>query len=104
MGGLRGATRAIALLAAAFAAGDEPIYTLRLATLAPQGTGWAREMQAFSRDVALATNGQVALKWYLGGIAGDDAEAANRIARDQLDGMAPGPWQCERWRPAVTAP
>ena len=93
----------LALLGAALAAGaDEPTYTLRLATLAPQGTGWAREMQAFSRDVSLTTNGQVAVKWYLGGIAGDDAEAARRISRDQLDGMGAGSWQCERWAPSIT--
>src|SRR5258707_1227541 len=102
MGGLRVATLVIALFAAAFAAGDEPTYTLRMATLAPQGTGWAREMQAFSRDVSLATNGQVAVKWYLGGIAGDDAEAAKRIGRDQLDGVGAGSWQCERWAPSIT--
>jgi TRAP-type C4-dicarboxylate transport system substrate-binding protein len=93
----------IALLSwASLAAGDEPIYTLRLATLAPQGTGWAREMNSFARDVALVTNGQVAVKWYLGGIAGDDAEAAKRIERDQLDGLGAGSWQCERWAPSIT--
>jgi TRAP-type transport system periplasmic protein len=87
---------------ASLAAADEPIYTLRMSTVVPQGTAWAREMHAFSRDVALTTNGQVALKWYLGGIAGDDVEAGKRIARDQLDGIGAGSWQCERWAPSIT--
>ncbi|MCU1278759.1 MAG: TRAP-type C4-dicarboxylate transport system, substrate-binding protein [bacterium] len=90
------------LVGSSLAAGDEPTYTLRMATLAPQGTAWAREMASFARDVALVTNGQVAVKWYLGGIAGDDTEAAKRIGRDQLDGVGAGPWQCERWAPSIT--
>jgi TRAP-type C4-dicarboxylate transport system substrate-binding protein len=86
----------------ALAGADEPTYTLRMATLAPEGTAWAREMHSFARDVALVTNGQVAVKWYLGGIAGDDTEAAKRIGRDQLDGIGAGSWQCERWAPSIT--
>ena len=42
------------------------------------------------------------LKWYLGGIAGDDVEAGKRIERDQLDGVGAGTWQCERWAPSMT--
>jgi TRAP-type C4-dicarboxylate transport system substrate-binding protein len=90
------------LACSSVAVADEPSYTLRIATEVPQGTAWAREVQAFSRDVALTTNGQVALKWYLGGIAGDDVEAGKRIARDQLDGIGAGAWQCERWAPSIT--
>jgi TRAP-type transport system periplasmic protein len=89
-------------LGASFASADEPAYVLRMAAVVPQGTGWAREMNAFSRDVALSTNGQVALKWYLGGIAGDDVETGKRIERDQLDGIGAGAWQCERWAPSIT--
>ena len=92
----------VLLVGGSLAAADEPTYTLRMATLAPQGTAWAREMQAFARDVALGTNGQVAMKWYLGGIAGDDIEAAKRIGRDQLDGIGAGAWQCARWAPSIS--
>jgi TRAP-type C4-dicarboxylate transport system substrate-binding protein len=88
-------------LCAAAAAADEPTYVLRMAAAIPQGTAWAREMQAFARDVSLATNGQVAVRWYLGGIAGDDVEAGKRVERDQLDGIGAGAWQCERWAPSI---
>src|SRR5689334_2119756 len=88
-------------LLAAVAAADEPTYVLRFAAAIPQGTSWAREMQAFARDVSLATEGQVAVRWYLGGIAGDDVEAGKRIGRDQLDGIGAGAWQCERWAPSI---
>ena len=86
------------------ASADEPQapHLLRFAAVIPQGTVWAREMQTFARDVSNTTDGQVTLKWYLGGIAGDDAEAGRRIERDQLDGVGAGSWQCERWAPSVT--
>ena len=89
-------------LLSAVALADEPATVLRMAAVGPQGTAWARELHSFARDVALATNGQVAIKWYLGGIAGDDVEAGKRIARDQLDGVGAGSWQCERWAPSMT--
>ncbi|HXU71828.1 MAG TPA: TRAP transporter substrate-binding protein DctP [Polyangia bacterium] len=93
----------LATLISVCASADEPQtpHVLRFAAVIPQGTVWAREMQTFARDVANTTDGQVTLKWYLGGIAGDDVEAGKRIERDQLDGVGAGSWQCERWAPSV---
>jgi len=89
-------------LGLSIAVADEPTYVLRMSAVVPQGTAYAREMQAFARDVAFTTNGRVAMKWYLGGITGDDVETGKRIERDQLDGMGAGAWQCERWAPAIS--
>jgi TRAP-type C4-dicarboxylate transport system substrate-binding protein len=76
------------LLASTLAhAGDEPIV-LRMAAIAPEGTGWARELKAMARDVENSTHGDVRMKWYLGGIAGDETTALGRIKRGQLDGSA----------------
>jgi TRAP-type C4-dicarboxylate transport system substrate-binding protein len=61
---------------------------LRIATVAPEGSGWAREMHDFSREVEVTTRGQVQLKWVLGGIAGDEFAAIERIRKGQLDGAA----------------
>ncbi len=69
------------------AGGDEPIV-LRMAAIAPEGTGWARELKAMARDFETATHGSVRMKWYLGGIAGDETAALSRIRRGQLDGAA----------------
>ncbi len=77
----------ICLTSTAYAAGDEPIV-LRMAAIAPEGTGWARELKAMSREVEASTHGNVRIKWYLGGIAGDEATAINRVRRGQLDGAA----------------
>jgi TRAP-type C4-dicarboxylate transport system substrate-binding protein len=79
---------------------ESPHVRLRMAAIAPDGTAWARELKASSREVAMATNGEVELKWYLGAIAGDEAEAIERIRRDQLDGSA-GASFCERLAPSL---
>ena len=68
-------------------ASAEPV-TLRLASIVPEGTSWARVFKAFARDVETQTNGQLRIKWYLGGIAGDETAVPKRIARGQLDGEA----------------
>ncbi len=75
------------LLALPLSAGAEP-RVLRMAAIAPEGTAWARELKAFARDVTTATNGELVLKWYLGGIAGDELTAISRVQKGQLDGAA----------------
>jgi TRAP-type C4-dicarboxylate transport system substrate-binding protein len=77
----------------------DPIV-LRMAGVAPEGTMWAREVKQLARDVEAGTNGAVTMKWYLGGIAGDELTAINRIQRGQLDGEAGGGF-CERLAPSL---
>lgn len=60
--------------------------SLRVATVAPEGTSWSRELRAWARDVEEVTQGALHVKLYLGGIAGDEAMMLERIRRDQLDG------------------
>jgi TRAP-type C4-dicarboxylate transport system substrate-binding protein len=73
---------------------------LRMAVIAPDGTAWARELKAFARDVELATGGEVRIKWYLGGIAGDEKTALERVKRGQLDGAALSV-TCSRYAPSL---
>jgi TRAP-type C4-dicarboxylate transport system substrate-binding protein len=77
----------------------EPV-TLRMAGVAPEGTMWAREVKVYTRDVEISTNGAVVMKWYLGGIAGDELTIVDRIRRGQLDGEA-GAGFCERLAPSL---
>jgi TRAP-type C4-dicarboxylate transport system substrate-binding protein len=88
------------LLWCGFARADGPVV-LRMAGIAPEGTAWAREVRAFSREVESATHGQLKVKWYLGGIAGDDTQMADRMAREQLDGAASGGPLCLRAAPSL---
>src|SRR5258707_5737008 len=73
---------------------------LRMAAIAPEGTSWARELKAFARGVEAETGGALRVKWYLGGMAGDEAEEVSRIRRDQLDGGA-GAMICEILAPSL---
>jgi TRAP-type C4-dicarboxylate transport system substrate-binding protein len=77
----------------------EPV-TLRIATIAPTGSGWAREFSAWARDVESGTHGAVRVKIYFDGVAGDDLAVLDRIRRDQLDGGI-GSESCLRLSPSM---
>ncbi|MDB4964970.1 MAG: TRAP-type C4-dicarboxylate transporter, periplasmic component [Myxococcales bacterium] len=87
------------LLLVANAAAEE--QRVRIGTIIPEGTPWARELKALQRDAESAAGGDLHLKWYLGGIAGDELEMAERVRRDQLDGVLSGGMLCERLAPSM---
>src|SRR5581483_6192506 len=78
----------------------EPKYVIHMAAIAPEGTGWAREVRAFSRELETETHGEVLVKWYMGGIAGNELQVLDRIRRGQLDGAASAGPLCQKWAPA----
>ena len=99
---LRAAMIAGALLSSA-AGAPELKLTLRMATIVPDGTAFARELKAFGREVETETRGEVTVKWVWGGIAGDDVQSADRVDRGQLDGIASGGMLCEKRAPTHRA-
>ncbi|HEY2745071.1 MAG TPA: TRAP transporter substrate-binding protein DctP [Polyangia bacterium] len=92
----------VAATAATARAEGAPVL-LRMATAAPEGTAWAREGHSFERDVAELTHGQVRMKWYLGGIAGNELQMLERIKREQLDGVASAGMLCAKLAPSMRA-
>jgi TRAP-type C4-dicarboxylate transport system substrate-binding protein len=74
--------------------------TLRLSTIAPAGTGWAREFSAWARDIEAGTHGNVHIKIYFSAIGGDEFTVLDRIKREQLDG-AIGSESCVRLAPSL---
>jgi TRAP-type C4-dicarboxylate transport system substrate-binding protein len=78
----------------------EPVV-LRFATVAPDGSGWARLLHAFGRDVEQRTEGRARIKWYLNAVAGDEEEMAGRLERGQLDGVMSGGMICQRVMPSM---
>jgi TRAP-type C4-dicarboxylate transport system substrate-binding protein len=74
---------------------------LRVGTIVPDGTSWARELKAFARQVESDTQGAVKLKFYWAGVAGDELQMAERIRRQQLDGIVSGGVLCERLAPTL---
>jgi TRAP-type transport system periplasmic protein len=91
---------ALCVVGAALSSAHADPTVLRLATIAPDGSSWARELKAFARDVERGTNGAVQVKWYYGAIAGDEAAAMKRIRAGQLDGMA-GVMSCQMLSPSL---
>jgi TRAP-type transport system periplasmic protein len=92
----------LTLLLVGSTAHADPI-TLRFASVVPDGTGWARELRAFGREVAANTHDGVQIKWYFGAIAGDELQSHERVQRDQLDGTISGGMLCQRLAPSMRA-
>jgi TRAP-type C4-dicarboxylate transport system substrate-binding protein len=91
---------ALLLLFLASPAGAEQEFVLKLATIAPDGTLWARNLRAFARKVEQASEQRLHIKWYFGGVAGDEAEQLERIQRGQLDGGIQSV-TCDRISPSI---
>jgi TRAP-type C4-dicarboxylate transport system substrate-binding protein len=79
----------------------EPEVTLKMSTVVPEGSPWARESKAFAREVLTKSGGRVRIKWFFNGIAGDDVLQAERIRRGQLDGAATAQMLAEQIAPSV---
>src|SRR5262249_39558037 len=79
----------LALLVQTSHAFAEPV-TLRFASVAPEGSAWARVFWSASRDAETLSHGDLKLRWVLGGIGGNEIMVAERMRRGQLDGEAAG--------------
>lgn len=62
--------------------------SFKIATLAPEGSGWLREMRAAADEVKQRTEGRVEFRYYPGGVMGDDATVMRKIRLGQLQGGA----------------
>ena len=62
--------------------------TLKIATLAPAGTTWMQEMQRGAELIRQRTDGRVRLKFYPGGVMGNDRSVHRKIRVGQLHGGA----------------
>jgi len=61
---------------------------IKIATIAPDGTAWMREMRATADAIKKATDDRVELKLYPGGVMGDNATVLRKIKIGQLQGSA----------------
>jgi TRAP-type C4-dicarboxylate transport system substrate-binding protein len=59
---------------------------LKLATVAPEGSSWMKELRAAGKEVSDRTAGRVVLKFYGGGIQGNDKKVLRKIRIGQLQG------------------
>ncbi len=61
---------------------------LKIASVAPDGSAWMRAMRDGAQKIRDATDDRVVLKFYPGGVMGDDSQILRRIRVGQLHGGA----------------
>lgn len=62
--------------------------TLKIATATPDGTQWMNDMRASAKEIKERTDGRVVIKYYGGGIKGNDTKVLGQIRIRQLQGGA----------------
>ncbi len=77
---------AFVILTLAFEA--SAVQTLKVATIAPEGSTWMREMRAAAAASEEATEGRVKIRFYPGGVMGNDVTVLRKIKLGQLQGGA----------------
>jgi len=60
--------------------------TLKIATLAPEGSFWMVEMRAGAKEIEENTGGRVKFRFYGGGVQGKDNQVVRRMRIGQLHG------------------
>jgi len=62
--------------------------TLKIATIAPEGSSWMKDMRAGAKIVEQHTEGRVKFKFYGGGVQGNDKQVRRKMRTGQLHGGA----------------
>jgi len=62
--------------------------TIKLATIAPEGSGWMNSMRAGAKEIGERTEGRVKFKFYGGGVQGNDKQVLRKMRIGQLHGGA----------------
>ncbi len=61
---------------------------LKVGTLSPEGSSWMEKMRSGAEEIKQKTDGRVRLKFYPGGVMGDDKAVLRKIRLGQLQGGA----------------
>lgn len=62
--------------------------TIKLATIAPEGSGWMGSMRSGAAEIDERTDGRVKFKFYGGGVQGNDKQVLRKMRIGQLHGGA----------------
>ena len=82
------ATIFAALAALLFAVSPAPAQTIKLGTLAPEGSPWYNIIRDMTEDWKSTSGGKVQFRIYPGGIAGDEPDIVRKIRVGQLHAAA----------------
>lgn len=77
-----------AVFALAWSAGPTWAQTLKIATIAPEGSSWMTDMRAGAKAIEEHTDGRVKFKFYGGGVQGNDKQVQRKMRTSQLHGGA----------------
>src|SRR5277367_5811466 len=61
---------------------------LKIATLAPEGSPWMNLFHEWGKNIETRSAGKVKVKFYAGGVAGDERDAVRKMRLGQLSGAA----------------
>jgi TRAP-type C4-dicarboxylate transport system substrate-binding protein len=69
-------------------AGTLQAQVLKIATIAPEGSSWMKDMKAGAAAIDKHTDGRVKFKFYGGGVQGNDKQVQRKMRTGQLHGGA----------------
>src|SRR5688500_9083290 len=64
------------------------VQTIKLATLAPDGSAWMKLFGEWKAAIEKRTAAQVKVKFYAGGVAGDERDVVRKMRLGQMSGAA----------------
>lgn len=62
-------------------------WTLKLASVAPDGSPWAEALKSFEKQVETDTGGQVDVRLFIGGVLGDENETSEQCVKGIIQGV-----------------
>jgi len=74
---------------------------LKVATVTPEGSSWMKEMRASAEEIKQSTEGRVQIKYYGGGIMGNDTKVLGKIRIGNLQGGAFTPSALQKIYPEI---
>jgi TRAP-type C4-dicarboxylate transport system substrate-binding protein len=81
-------SKLVAVLCLTLAAPSIFAQTLKIATIAPEGSSWMIDMKSGARVIQESTEGRVKFKFYGGGVQGNDKQVQRKMRTGQLHGGA----------------
>ena len=59
--------------------GNSTPYTIKFATLAPEGSTWMNVMRELDKEIREKSNNRIKFKIYAGGVSGDEKDVIKKI-------------------------
>ena len=81
-------TKILAILVLVFISPVAFAQTLKIATIAPEGSSWMNDMKRGAEVIEAQTQGRVKFKFYGGGVQGNDKQVQRKMRTGQLQGGA----------------